>query len=269
MNFQGQFNFGYPIVPKNIINTIPDEAVIPLSMGSSLQGNVLATTFENLKSQIASPWPVFIQYNALNSTLWNNGPGTHELNDTNVSFGKLALSSNVNGLLNTAIGTNALQNNQGGAQNTAVGHNTLSNAVNLLENTAVGNRVLQNLYSGGYNTGTGANALKSATTGSSNIAVGGESLVDLTTGINNTAVGYQSGWQLTVGSHNTMIGYQAKAGAFSGSVVLGYYATATANNQFVVGSTFQNAGAVTAEVNTSANVWNVIINGVARKILLA
>jgi hypothetical protein len=46
-------------------------------------------------------------------------------------------------------------------------------------------------------------------------------------------------------------------------------ATPTGNNQFVVGTATRNAGAVTAEVNVSANVWNVIINGVARKILLA
>jgi uncharacterized membrane protein len=52
-------------------------------------------------------------------------------------------------------------------------------------------------------------------------------------------------------------------------VVLGRSAAATAANQFVVGSSTYNAGSVSAEVNTSANVWNVIINGVARKILLA
>jgi uncharacterized membrane protein len=52
-------------------------------------------------------------------------------------------------------------------------------------------------------------------------------------------------------------------------VILGIDAQATASNQFVVGTATVNAGAVTAEVNTSANVWNVIINGVAQKILLA
>ena len=52
-------------------------------------------------------------------------------------------------------------------------------------------------------------------------------------------------------------------------MVLGYGAESTLSNQFVVGSTTESAGAVAAEVNSSANVWNVIINGVARKILLA
>jgi hypothetical protein len=50
---------------------------------------------------------------------------------------------------------------------------------------------------------------------------------------------------------------------------LGRDATATASNQFVVGSGAYPAGAVATEVNASSKVWNVIINGVAQKILLA
>ena len=73
----------------------------------------------------------------------------------------------------------------------------------------------------------------------------------------------------TTGEDNAILGYNAETGNFNGSVILGRDAIATANNQFVAGSVTTNAGAVTAEVNVSANVWNVIINGVARKILLA
>ena len=51
--------------------------------------------------------------------------------------------------------------------------------------------------------------------------------------------------------------------------MLGKDATATGNNQFVVGSTGTVAGAVTPAVNTSTQYWNVVINGVAQKILLA
>jgi hypothetical protein len=73
----------------------------------------------------------------------------------------------------------------------------------------------------------------------------------------------------TTGSGNSALGYNTQSGNFSNSVILGHSATATANNQFVVGSTGTNAGAVTTEVNVSTQVWNVVINGVARKILLA
>jgi hypothetical protein len=54
MSFQGQINFGYPITSQNIITDIPDNAVLPLSIGTSLQGNILGVTFETLKSQIVT-----------------------------------------------------------------------------------------------------------------------------------------------------------------------------------------------------------------------
>jgi hypothetical protein len=105
-------------------------------------------------------------------------------------------------------------------------------------------------------------------TGANNTALGFQALNAVTIGVQNTAVGTLAGTTFNT-SNNTMIGYNASAGNFSGSVVLGSGATGTAANQFVVGSAGVNAGAVTAEANVSANVWNVIINGVAQKILLA
>lgn len=105
--------------------------------------------------------------------------------------------------------------------------------------------------------------------GSSNTANGYFSLVFNTTGTNNSAFGESALANNTTGSFNTALGFNTQSGNFSNSVILGAAATATASNQFVVGSAAYNAGAVTAEVNASANVWNVVINGVARKILLA
>ena len=90
-----------------------------------------------------------------------------------------------------------------------------------------------------------------------------------TTGANNTAIGTNGLLSNTTGSNNSSLGYYTQSGNFSGSVILGSTAAATANNQFVVGSAATNAGAVTAETPAQANVWNVVINGVARKILLA
>ena len=110
----------------------------------------------------------------------------------------------------------------------------------------------------GYQSGTGI------TSGSNNVLVGtitGSGAMAATTAVGNLAV--------ASGNSNSMVGYQANDGGFNNSVILGRIATATANNQFVVGSVAYNAGSVTAESNVSANVWNVVINGVARKILLA
>jgi hypothetical protein len=65
------------------------------------------------------------------------------------------------------------------------------------------------------------------------------------------------------------IQYDIQANNFSGSLILGRLATATADNQFVVGSVGTIAGAVTVTAAPQAKVWNVVINGVAQQILLA
>lgn len=138
---------------------------------------------------------------------------------------------------------------------------------------------------GANNTAFGATALAAVTSGAANTAIGSGALLSITTGANNTCIG-QSTYSFGTGSGNTVIGSGAMALTFgattnntavgaaiicshSNCTLLGYGATSTASNQFVVGSAGTVTGAVAAEVNTSANVWNVIINGVARKILLA
>jgi hypothetical protein len=62
------------------------------------------------------------------------------------------------------------------------------------------------------------------------------------------------------------LGRNSSTGNFSGSVILGKEATATANNQFVVGSTGTNAGAVTTETISADTTWTVRINGANYKI---
>jgi hypothetical protein len=73
----------------------------------------------------------------------------------------------------------------------------------------------------------------------------------------------------TTGDYNTAIGYGTGTNNFSGCLILGHTAIATADNQFVVGSVGTIAGAVTAALTPQAKVWNVVINGVAEQILLA
>ena len=139
--------------------------------------------------------------------------------------------ANVNSV---AIGKEALQNNT------------------TYQNCAVGYRALYN-NTGGDNTAIGAfYAMFANTTGGRNTGIG-------TYALNGN----------TTGQWNSALGYNTSSGNFDGSVILGYGAGATASNQFVAGSSAVNAGAVTTETNSSTQVWNVIINGVARKILLA
>jgi hypothetical protein len=169
---------------------------------------------------------------------------------SNSAFGRLALNTNTSGTNNTANGVQSLQNNTTGVDNTAVGFQAGLNITTGSQNTALGSGALAGA-AGARNTALGYSAL-GANTGSFNTAVGRQALSNNTTGGSNTA-----------------IGEACQSGNFSGSVILGKDATATAANQFVVGSTGTNAGSVTTESNLSLKVWNVIINGVAQKILLA
>jgi hypothetical protein len=73
----------------------------------------------------------------------------------------------------------------------------------------------------------------------------------------------------TTGSSNISIGRGTDTGNYSNSIIMGRNATATGNNQFVIGSAAYNNGYVGTGVYSSTRYWNVIINGVAEKILLA
>jgi hypothetical protein len=171
-------------------------------------------------------------------------------------------------ITNTALGNRVLEANTTGASNTIVGYLSLLRNTTGSSNVALGSGVLNANITGSNNVGVGVNALRLATV-NHNVGVGTEVLSATTTGPMNTAIGNYSLWLNTTGANNSALGYGTQSGNFSGSLILGHSATATANNQFVVGSAAINAGAVTSEVNTSTQVWNVVINGVARKILLA
>jgi hypothetical protein len=159
-------------------------------------------------------FPPFVQTNADDLTLWNNGQGGVVSNTT---YGESALKSNTTGFGNTALGVSALESNSVGFANTAIGRNALLN----------------------------------------------------NTSNNNTAVGVDALLNNTIGNSNTAVGNSTDSGNFDASIILGQDATATASNQFVTGSVAYPAGAVNVATVTQTQTWDVIINGVAHKILLA
>ena len=102
-----------------------------------------------------------------------------------------------------------------------------------------------------------------------NTAFGAEALGSNINGGSNTAIGYNNLNDNVSGIGNTSIGSSTQSGDFSNSVIIGRGATATASNQFVIGSTTYNAGAVTTETPAATNrTWTVRINGANYKIPL-
>lgn len=296
MSFLGQINFGYPLTSNNIVTTIPDNAVLPLSIGSSLQGNILGVTFGDLKLQVT---PSFTNFNTpygsqalanITSASYNTAIGFESCLDTttgteNTALGAYSLTSNTQGASNVAIGTTAMRSNTTGGNNVAIGHGAMRDGTVSSINTAIGYSALERGtgngntaigYSAGqFNEGSGniaigEDALRVGFLAASfNIAIGKASFQRLTLGANNIGIGQSAMAFCQTGTYNVAIGNNADSQNFSGSVILGADALATADNQFVVGSVGTPAGSVATEVNTSSRVWNVRINGVARKILLA
>lgn len=187
---------------------------------------------------------------------------------SNVAIGTNALGSNTTAVDNVAVGNGALISNTTGTNNTAIGNTALASNISGTLNTAVGYGAL--LFNDDTsNTAIGYNALRVSTTGVVNTAIGYNAAPAHTTGIRNVFIGGNSGAFNTTGNNNTVIGNDTSTGNFSSCTILGRGATATANNQFVVGSAGVNAGTVTTETLSSTKTWSVIINGVAQKILLA
>ena len=239
------------------------------SAGNTAVGNIAAMNSNN-------------GYNTAvgSSSFTMNSSGTE-----NAAVGWVAMGSGGTGSNNCAFGSNSLlnvtsSNNCGfgdytlrsltsGNFNTAIGSNSQISANTGAYNTSLGSYSLNACNTGGFNVAIGSNSLNACNSGNYNVAVGNQALSSTTSASNNTAIGYQSLLANASGTNNSALGFGTTATNLSGCVVLGKNATATANNQFVVGSTGTVAGAVTPAVNTSTQYWNVVINGVAQKILLA
>jgi hypothetical protein len=296
-----QIQLGQSLIFYNVANTFSASLRAAPALSSNVNfylpvtgaGATLATTDD-------IPFIPQLEHNLVDRTIWNNGKGNII---SNTSFGDSALKSNTTGANNIAlgykalegvtlasrnigIGVEALNSNSSfgndnvaigyragksittGGLNVAIGNNAFVNG-NSSYTTAVGNATLQNSNING-NTGIGANVMDTGViTGPLNVGVGFSSLSQLTSGQENTAIGYDSLSTNTVGSNNSALGSSTRSGNFSGSVLLGKGATATANNQFVVGSVGTNAGTVTNAAASQTHYWAVKINGTDYKILLS
>ena len=220
------------------LNTIVEYINGNSGAGLKLSGDgLIAITLKSVLDSAANTTPLLMS----STSVTNYGAGGIT---TNTAFGQEALIINTTGANNTATGFRSLYSNITGGGNTAIGTSTLRLNQTGTGNTALGYLSLEN-NTNSNNTALGYRSLNANTSGTENVAVGVDALSNNTTANNNTAIGYNT-----------------QTGNFSNSVLLGSAATATANNQFVVGSTTVNAGAVDTASVTPTKRWKVKINGV-------
>jgi hypothetical protein len=158
-----------------------------------------------------------------------------------------------------------------GVGNTAFGSSTLSSLIETSKNnTAFGYRS-QLSTEGDSNTSFGKESMLFNTLGNENTAFGANTFDSLTLGDQNIAFGFNAGKNLILGNGNIFLGNNTgvSQGNINNSVVIGNDAQSTSDNQFVVGSENCNTGKVISEQLSSTKTWNVVINGVEHKILLA
>jgi hypothetical protein len=114
----------------------------------------------------------------------------------------------------------------------------------------------------------GVYSLYSNTTGYSNVALGQSALRNNTTGNYNVALGKSALYSNTKGEYNVALGYNVQSGDFSNSIIIGVSASATTNNQLVLGSSTTQVGPVTMSTFSQTHAIDILLNGNSYKILL-
>jgi hypothetical protein len=198
------------------------------------------------------------------SALYSNTTGQN-----NVALGQDALQYNTTGNHNIAQGYRSLFANTSGSNNVALGQSALLSNTTGNQNIALGNAALAANTTGNYNIALGVNALYSNSTGTNNVALGQFSLEQNTSGSHNIAQGYKALYSNTTGSFNVGLGYNVQSGDFSGSVILGAEAEATANGQLALGSTTYPLGPVVSAVSASStHTLAINLNGNSYRLLM-
>jgi hypothetical protein len=193
--------------------------------------------------------------------------GAGDLN-TNTAFGDDTLVNNLIGERNTGFGNNVLLDNNAGDYNTAIGSNAMNKNVVGESNTAIGYQSLYNNIAE-YNTAIGVSTLRNNEEGTNNIAIGYRAMYDNINGSYNIAIGDFCMDSDEEGSENIALGNGIISNGSNNSLMIGRSASVSGDNQVAIGSSSYPLGAVNTEENTSSKYWEVIINGVVEKILLA
>jgi hypothetical protein len=205
----------------------------------------------------------------------------------NVAIGYQSSLNNTTGSFNVAVGNDAMKNSYLSEGNTAIGDNAMLGVFGSegTYNVAIGDYTLYSLSSGNQNVAIGSEAGGSITDANDNIAIGPYSMSNNLSGSGNIAIGTacvnasemgqnsvhigQENSQTATGSNNTSIGSFGNTSIYSNCITIGTRAEAQSDNDVAIGSSSYPVGTITAYTGASAETWEITINGVTKKIMLA
>ena len=204
--------------------------------------NLLITQGNNKYKVTTDSYPTNVCNTALSNLAFSINTMT---GDHCTAVGHNCLTRNSSGKYNIAIGADTLPNITTGGYNTALGGLALNSATTTSNNVAIGYNALASSVASAFpNVAVGHGSLQNLNNsgGGANVALGYQSLGSLTSGIGNVAIGYLADNSPTYGgvnissNDNICIGNQANSNGKSNCVVIGRVATATGDNQIILGA---------------------------------
>ena len=169
----------------------------------------------------------------------------------NVCLSNITMSG-VTGTKNVMLGMNNMENFTSAKHNIAIGIESLKSLTTGNNSIAIGPNTLKTNSTGGNNIAIGCDAMAAAvssnniaighvagkiiSTGQDNVLFGANCAEELLGGNENVMIGSQSGANSINANKNIVIGYEASANDYDECVILGHSASASANNQLVIGS---------------------------------
>lgn len=206
--------------------------------GALEAGSLSARTLSGDGSAINPIGPFRYNRNNSNISLFQSSTQSITGGNNNILLGATAAPNQQSGFSNIIAGNNAGLNFNSGNSNVILGSSAGRFATNITENILIGREAGYSMTTGFVNIVIGSIAGLQLTTGQKNAFYGVNAGRDTTTGSNNIAIGDNALKNNTIGHNNIALGSDSgtTTSSLSNVIVLGTNATASASNQFIVGS---------------------------------
>ena len=206
MAFKGQFTYGIPVTAINIVDALPDNAVIPATVVNSLKGDVLGITVADL---FASASVITFNGTTLYSTTPLAGPLVGPVSDVgNIAFGdKAGKNTQTNNSTFLGIESGAFATNA--SNSIFIGYHSGRTATNARNSVFLGIDAGKTATDAGWSNFIGQNAGSGATAANHSNFLGYLAGVNATGADNSNFLGQWAGYFASTAFRSNFLGYEA------------------------------------------------------------